>query len=98
MSWSIEGGRALVGDALHDTTIHVADGRIDARPAGDTKAYDAAGRLVRELFRGELPGGVHDRQWDGRDESGRSVSSGVYYAQLIVDGGEAMTRKLALIK
>jgi len=45
--------------------------------------YDASGRRVRELVRGELVAvGRHDVEWNGRDDLGRPVASGVYFARL----------------
>lgn len=39
--------------------------------------YDAEGRLLRTLWRGEpLSAGAHQRTWDGRDDSGRPVTTG----------------------
>ena len=40
--------------------------------------FDVSGRLVRTLVSGERVAGQHEVDWDGRDESGRRVASGVY--------------------
>jgi hypothetical protein len=42
----------------------------------------ATGRHVRLLLDGWLAAGAHSVLWDGRDESGRSVASGVYIYRL----------------
>ncbi len=48
------------------------------------KIYDLAGReVVTVLEKVELPAGRHQRVWDGRDVSGRAVSNGIYFCQLI---------------
>lgn len=44
--------------------------------------YDAAGRRVRELAGGTWGAGNHRLEWDGTDESGRRVASGLYLYQL----------------
>jgi len=44
--------------------------------------YDLAGRRVRSLADGYRTGGTHSFPWDGRDESGAIVSSGVYQVRL----------------
>jgi hypothetical protein len=49
--------------------------------------FDPAGRLVRELFEGRLPAGAQSRAWDGRDDRGRPLPSGVYFARLSTAGG-----------
>jgi len=46
------------------------------------KIYDAAGRLVRTLVDTRAEKGRHTCVWDGRDESGRRVSAGVYFYRL----------------
>ncbi|MFW6059262.1 MAG: PA14 domain-containing protein [Phycisphaeraceae bacterium] len=46
--------------------------------------YDARGRLVRELMRGETkPAGAHQIQWDGLDRAGRPVPPGEYEWRLL---------------
>jgi hypothetical protein len=59
--------------------------------------YDIAGRRVRRLDEGRLPRGRHVVRWDGRDDQGRAVSSGVYLVRLEAED-ELLTRKLLLVK
>jgi len=47
--------------------------------------YDAAGRLVRSLVSGVQPAGRQDIRWDGTDDHGQSVASGMYFARLKAD-------------
>lgn len=60
--------------------------------------FDSAGRRVRALVGGPLPAGQHQRHFDGRDDGGRALPSGVYHARLSVDGKLGGTRKLLLAK
>jgi hypothetical protein len=47
---------------------------------------DPSGRAVRQLLQGETrAAGFHTLWWDGRDDAGRSVPSGVY--RVVLDGG-----------
>ncbi|MGQ0723288.1 MAG: FlgD immunoglobulin-like domain containing protein [Candidatus Eiseniibacteriota bacterium] len=48
--------------------------------------YDTTGRRVRSLVSGRKDAGVHETAWDGCDESGRRVATGVYFAKLEADG------------
>lgn len=57
--------------------------------------YDVGGRRVRTVFQADLAPGVYRRLWDGRDERGRMVSSGMYFARL-AGPGFAATRKILL--
>lgn len=43
---------------------------------------DIAGRIVRRLEAGDRGAGRHEAMWDGRDDHGASVASGVYFLRL----------------
>jgi flagellar hook assembly protein FlgD len=59
--------------------------------------YDVTGRRVRTLRDEILRTGVYEDVWDGRNESGTAMASGIYFARLKV--GEAETvRKLVVAK
>ncbi len=62
------------------------------------KVYDIQGRLVRTLVTGasEKPG-MHRVRWNGRDESGREVPSGIYFYRLEARGFLA-SRKLLYLR
>ena len=59
--------------------------------------YDVLGRQVRVLIDEKQQGGRHAVQWDGRDESGRRLASGVYLARLVV-GGTTKVRKMTFVR
>ena len=40
--------------------------------------FDVTGRCVRLLLSRDLPAGLHQVEWDGRDDAGRPVRAGVY--------------------
>jgi hypothetical protein len=61
------------------------------------RIYDPRGRLVQTLAEGNLPAGIHRRQWTGTDAWGRQVASGVYYCQLLADA-HLETRKMLLVR
>ena len=58
--------------------------------------YDASGRRVRELGSGAQPAGDHVIAWDLRDEAGRAVGAGLYFARLRTEGHQLTQRILAL--
>jgi hypothetical protein len=55
------------------------------------------GEVVRELVAGELAPGNYRQVWDGLDNSGRRLASGLYIYQLRA-GSFSATRKLLLMK
>lgn len=63
----------------------------------DLDVFDVAGRRLKTLVSGELSAGAHTVTWDGRDNDGRGVASGVYLARLRV-GTEVLTERMILSK
>jgi hypothetical protein len=61
------------------------------------RIYDVAGRLVRELAAGRIDSGAHEVRWDGTDDRGAGVSSGIYLYR-IAAGAEALSGKMVLLK
>jgi hypothetical protein len=59
--------------------------------------YDLRGREIRSLFRGVLEPGPQNMVWNGRDNGGRNLASGVYLA-LVKVAGEARTVKMTLAR
>jgi len=61
------------------------------------KVYDVNGRLVKALVSGEEATGDHSINWDGSDDRGRALSSGVYFARLEA-GTEQRLAKIVLLR
>ncbi len=59
--------------------------------------YDLRGRRVRDLVNEVRPAGRYVAVWDGRDDGGRGVASGVYLYRLST-GGFGAVRKMLLLK
>ncbi len=59
--------------------------------------YDAAGRRVRTLVQDRMASGSETVDWDGRNDRGQLVSSGVYFYRLTAPGG-VVTRRMTLIR
>jgi len=60
--------------------------------------HDPAGRRVRALYRGSEWAGGHKKVWNGRDDSGDPVSSGVYFCRLKSSTRTQKTRKILLVR
>ncbi len=59
--------------------------------------YDLAGRVVSELVDREYDAGQYSVAWDGTNDSGAGVASGVYFLGIQVGGAEAR-RKMVLVR
>ncbi len=59
--------------------------------------YNLKGQLVRALIDGRMEKGEHSVQWDGDDDYGKPVSSGVYLYQMKA-GSANETKKMLLLK
>ena len=61
------------------------------------RIYDILGREVRELVNGVQKEGYYQVNWDGRNNQGKGVTSGIYFYQLNVRDFKE-SKKLVLIK
>ncbi len=60
--------------------------------------YNIRGQKVKQLVSNQLPAGQHSVVWDGRGDDGKSVSSGIYFYKLKVNGKDKSVRKCLLLK
>jgi hypothetical protein len=61
------------------------------------KIYNIKGQLVNVLVDDTEGEGYHEVSWDGKDKKANTVSSGIYFYKLTVDG-ETTTRKMVLLQ
>ncbi|MBU2446614.1 MAG: T9SS type A sorting domain-containing protein [Bacteroidetes bacterium] len=61
------------------------------------KVYDVLGREVRKLMNDDLRAGYHTLEWDGRNNFGGKVSSGMYIYRLVA-GKFVKTLKMMMLK
>jgi hypothetical protein len=106
--FSAEGGSASGGNPYtairYHLTVPNASGPLEAlAKAGisavnwvDLRVFDVLGRHVTTLVSGLRSAGVHAVQWDGTNERGERMPSGVYFYRLIV-GSSQITRKMILM-
>lgn len=73
--------------------------RFALREAGAARlaVYDLLGRRIRMLTEGVRSAGEYEVVWDGRDDFGQQVASGVYFYRLEMHGF-SQTRKLTLTR
>jgi Flagellar hook capping protein len=60
--------------------------------------YNIKGQLVRKLEGSISNLGFGKAVWDGRDENGKPVSSGIYFYKLETDNSKSQIRKMLLIR
>jgi len=60
--------------------------------------HDPAGRLVRTLRQGAMGPGRHPVAWDGRDERGQALPSGIYLVRMATEDGAVRTAKVTLAR
>jgi hypothetical protein len=70
---------------------------LDAPAEVEIAVYDVSGRRVALIERSHRSEGDHERPWDGRDEGGRRLASGVYFLRLRAGGAEAV-RKIVILR
>ena len=60
--------------------------------------HDVRGRRIRVLLEGDLPcGTMQVFDWDGTDDAGRAMSTGVYFARAMM-GDASSSVKMLLVK
>jgi hypothetical protein len=92
-------GRCTLSDAFPNPFNQSARIVLEAKALGSVRlaVFDAAGRAVRTLVSGRLSPGSHEIFWDGLDDQGRILPSGLYLCRLFADGA-AQTRRMVLMK
>jgi len=83
--------RLTAGPApFHDqTTLHAI---VPVAGYVNLFVHNTAGRRVRSLVSGWRNAGAFDAEWNGRDDEGQEVPSGVYIASLEHEGDQVTTR------
>lgn len=71
--------------------------QVPATGQAELAVYNIAGQKVRTLLSGRLLAGEHGFVWDGRDGSGKKVSSGTYLVHL-KSGDQQVNKRLVMVK
>ncbi len=95
---SAPGGLSLAQNAPNpfnsDTVIRFA---LPRPSQVELAIYNLLGQPVAVLVQGPAAAGAFAVRWDGRDQTGREVTSGVYFYRLRA-GGHVVIRKLLLLR
>ena len=71
--------------------------QLDTAGAVVLDIFDMRGRLVRRLWQGPLAVGGHQLIWDGRNDAGQAVATGVYLYRL-AQSEQVASRKMLLLR
>lgn len=66
-------------------------GRVEAA------VFNILGQRVKRLTNVHYPAGMHQLEWDGTDDSGRPLASGVYLYRVVFDGSD-VARKMVILR
>jgi hypothetical protein len=61
------------------------------------KIYNIKGELVKTLVDQNQESGIHQKMWDGKDQRGKEVASGIYFYKLVA-GDQSQIKKMILLK
>jgi hypothetical protein len=71
--------------------------RLERAGEVSVSVFDLRGRHLRTLTSREWPAGAHELIWDGHDDAGQRLASGVYVVRVIA-GGVPSVRRVTLLK
>lgn len=71
--------------------------QIPAAGTVTVQVFDVQGQVVRTLASGHHEAGIHQVHWDGRDQSGTPVASGLYFYRVQI-GALAQVGQMTLLK
>ncbi|MBU2574490.1 MAG: hypothetical protein KKH28_10480, partial [Elusimicrobia bacterium] len=90
-----QGNKTTLGDNLFNPRAGgTSKIKFNVPTAGrvSLKIYNLAGKPIRTLFEGDSNSGDAQRDWDGRDDSGRYVAPSVYFLHYVYPGGKEVRK------
>jgi hypothetical protein len=91
--------RTLLHQAFPNPTNPAATIRFSVGTAGmvTLKVFDVSGRIIRTLKDGRMDAGDYSVSWDGKNERGERVASGVFFYQLEAPGYKS-AKKIVILQ
>lgn len=88
--WFVSSHNSQSHTAIHFELPYASNVSIDI--------YNVAGQKVKTLTDRDFSAGLHQIQWDGRNDSDIPVGSGIYYYRMQTEEGFAAARRMILIR
>ena len=76
------------------TTIKLT---LEKRENVEIKIFNAFGKMVKTLVKSNLEKGVHSFKWDGKNNAGESLASGIYFYKISTESNN-LFKKMLLVK
>jgi hypothetical protein len=92
---TIELGMRTLRVSTQQEAIHRREGYTEL---GKIEVFNIKGQKVKTLFDGYLESGEHTIVWNGDDNNGNSVGSGIYFYRLKIDNETIAIKKALLLK
>jgi len=70
---------------------------VEMQTVVDLGVFNILGQRIRTLFAGDRSPGEYWETWDGRDDLGREMPPGVYYAR-VTQGAETESKRIVLVR
>lgn len=81
------------------TTLRFDIPAVTGKPARvQLTIYNSIGQKVKTLVNDQLPAGAYEVQWNGLGENGAAAPSGVYFAELAMNGSQRQVVKMVMMK
>ena len=101
----LSGSSSAVYPVLHqnypnpfNSTTMISFTTVESIAGTELVIYNISGRIVKTLVNSVLPAGEHSVSWDGTDENGHPVGSGIYFCHLISGNNPSESRRMVLLK
>jgi hypothetical protein len=81
------------------TSTTISFSTTDLHGFSQIKIYNVKGQLIRSfLYNHPFIQSSNSFVWDGKDENGKPVSSGIYFCKLLIDGKAKASNKMLLLR
>jgi len=88
---------SLSSGEVSNNSLSSGEGRGEGSTNVNITVYNIRGQVVKTLVNDYFPAGRHSVEWNGTDNRGRTVSSGIYFYRMTA-GEYSATKRMVLMK